>query len=121
MELELLKESFSICRLSSPDDVDMDAEFTFFSRTDGELSLVCPTKAAPDCEKRVDGRRALRVKGALDFSLVGVIAKISNALAEKKIPVFVVSTYDTDYIFVEEARLDEAVAALEGAGCEVSS
>ena len=62
------------------------------------------------------GYRGFAVRGTLDFSLVGVVADLAGALAAASISIFVVSTYDTDYLFVRDADLDRAIAALRGAG-----
>lgn len=65
------------------------------------------------------GWRGLRVAGALDFSLLGIIAGISAALAGAGVSVFVVSTYDTDYVLVKADRLEDAIAALRARGYAV--
>ena len=116
MELRVLDEGFSICRLkSAPQDTGMS--FWFFSRTDEELSLICPTDAAPgDCEKREDGWKGLRIQGKLDFSMIGILAHLTEILAAERISVCAVSTFDTDYLFVREMALPAALSALEKAG-----
>ncbi|OLY84119.1 hypothetical protein AYI68_g1730 [Smittium mucronatum] len=63
--------------------------------------------------------KALVVNGVLDFGLVGILANISDTLAKAKIPIFVVSTYDTDYVLVKQDRFQEAVQALQDSGCAV--
>jgi hypothetical protein len=65
---------------------------------------------------REDGWRAMRVVGTLDFSLTGILSGIATALADAKIGIFAVSTYDTDYILVKQENLDRAVEALKEAG-----
>ncbi len=76
----------------------MNDELFFISKTDEEISLVCKTKDAPsETIKRDDNWKGFRIKGELDFSQIGVLAKISSFLAEEKIGIFVVSTYNTDY------------------------
>ena len=120
MKIEILTEEFSICRDDRKRSVDLSAEMVFISRTDEELSLVCPTNIAPDdFERREDGWRGMRICGQLDFSLIGILAKVSTALADKKIGIFVVSTYNTDYIFVKRDKLNDAVDALCEMGCEI--
>jgi hypothetical protein len=73
---------------------------------------------APDFDAacREDGWRAFRIVGTLDFSLVGVIAKISSLLSESGIPVFVVSTYNTDYVLVKKENEIKALAVFNQAG-----
>ena len=71
-------------------------------------------------ELQLCGFRAFEVVGPLDFSLVGVLAGYLTPLARAAIPVFVLSTFDTDWILVRQERLEAAVAALEQAGIEIS-
>ena len=117
MELELLPLSFTVCKNMPPEDIPRNAAFLFLARTDGELSLVCPTELAPpSCAKREDGWRAFRVVGQLDFSLIGVLAGIADTLARAGVSIFAVSTYDTDYVLLQETALEVACAALENEG-----
>ena len=117
MKISILPHSFTVCKLNSLADIPLDSPFFFFARTDGELSLVCPTEDVPArTEAREDGWRAFRVEGPLDFSLVGILAQISAVLAEKGIALFAVSTYDTDTVLVRSGDLDAAVRALREAG-----
>ncbi len=93
--------------------------FVSITRTAEELSIVC---AADDVPTKVKAERewhGLRVSGTLDFSLVGIVASLTVPLADAGIGVFVVSTFDTDYLFVRSAELASAMAALELAGHEV--
>jgi len=111
MNLELLKQDFSVCLLPQGSRPDVFRPFTFFAQTDGELSLVCPSRYVPDnCEKREDGWRALRVCGTLEFSLVGILAGISSTLAKQGISLFAASTYRTDYILIKQRDLGTAGA-----------
>lgn len=117
MELQTLDNDFSVCRLRSTEGVDWSLPFTFFSRTDEELSLVCPSEAAPEtAERRDDGWRGFRIQGELDFGLIGILARLSAVLAEKQIGIFAVSTYNTDYIFVKQESFGPALDALAEAG-----
>ena len=96
---------------------DFDSDFIFVGKTDNELSVVCPTADLPtNAACRKDGWRAFRIVGTLDFSLVGVIAKISSLLSESGIPVFVVSTYNTDYVLVKKENEARTIEVLSGAG-----
>ncbi len=107
-----------MCRLASLEGVDPAAGEPFFlARTDRELSLVCPTRAVPaSVRAREDGWRAFRVAGTLDFSLVGILARLTGILADRGTGLFAVSTYDTDYILVKAADLQRALAALSEEG-----
>jgi uncharacterized protein len=117
MELQRLHQPFSICKLRNLSGVRPEKPFYFLSVTDDEISLVCPTETVPaDTVAREDGWRGFRVRGALDFSLVGVIAQISALLAKEEISIFAVSTFDTDYVFTKESVFDRAVAVLKKAG-----
>ena len=79
--------------------------------------MVCKTEDAPeDAVEREDGWRAFRIAGVLDFSLVGILSKISGILAGEGIGIFAVSTYNTDYILVREEDFDRALNALEARG-----
>ena len=88
-------------------------------RTDGELSIVCAQDAVPADVRAQRGRRALEVAGPLDLAMTGVLAALSVPLAAAGVPIFVMSTYDTDYLLVGEDRLADALAALRGAGHRV--
>lgn len=71
----------------------------------------------PECAlTREDGWRAMRIEGVLDFSLVGILAQLANTLAEQQIPIFAVSTYNTDYVLIKQEKLSAAVRSLEAAG-----
>lgn len=98
----------------------MDAEFCFTGKTDEERSLVCLTEETPDNTiQREDGWRAFRIQGVLDFSLVGILSKISGFLADAKIGIFAVSTYNTDYILVKAEDEMKALDVLAQAGYKV--
>ena len=119
--LFLLREDFSVCRLSGLDGVRTDVPFTFLSITPDEISLVCPTKKVPaTTEMREDGWRAFRVDGVLDFALIGILSQITGALAKEKISVFAISTYNTDYCLVRAERAQDAVKALRDAGYSIA-
>lgn len=120
MKLTALPHPFSVCKLNSLADTDLSAEFCFLSKTDEEISLVCPTdRVPPDTAAREDGWRGMRVCGVLDFSLVGILANIATILADAGVSVFAVSTYNTDYILVKNEHLECAVKALSDAGYEI--
>lgn len=113
MQLKKLEFKFTVCKVEAVTDIDLCKEFFFIGKTDGEVSLVCRTKDTPkNTIKREDGWRGFRVQGELDFSLVGVIANISGLLAEYKISIFVVSTYNTDYVLVKENKFEKALDVL---------
>lgn len=115
MNIQLLSPSFAVCRLRAlPREV---RQWHFLSVTDEEISLVCPERDAPADAEHIDrGWRAFRVAGPLDFSLIGILADLSSALAAAGVGIFAVSTYDTDYILTKEENVEKAQAALVRAG-----
>lgn len=120
MELQKLPYDLTICKLSGAAEIDLNAEFFFVARTDEELSLVCRTEDTPaNTIERSDGWLSFRIHGVLDFSLVGILSKISGILAENQIGIFAVSTFNTDYILVKAGDFDRAMEALSSAGYEV--
>ena len=113
MELKALPYALTVCKLADLSAPDLNQDFYFLARTDEELSLVCRTEDTPaNTTDRDDGWRAFRIEGVLDFSLIGILSKISAILAENQIGIFAVSTYNTDYILVKEENFDRAIRAL---------
>lgn len=109
-----------MCKVASTSDLDLGRGFYFIGRTDEEISLVCLTEDVPDdTTDRDDGWKGFRIKGELDFSLIGILSKISSILADNKIGIFAVSTYNTDYILVKKDSFDRAIQVLSEAGYEV--
>ena len=103
MKLKTLDQELSVCKVVSISDIDLNGKFFFVGKTDEEISLVCLTSDVPDnTTDRVDGWRTFRIEGVLDFSLIGILSEISKVLADNKIGIFVVSTYNTDYILVKK-------------------
>ena len=121
MKLQVLPYDLTVCKVPSLADIDTGAGFFFIGKTDEEISLVCRTEDTPaDTTDREDGWRGFRIAGILDFSLTGILAKISGVLAEKEIGIFAVSTYNTDYVLVKKENLDRAMEALSAAGYETA-
>jgi len=117
LRMDILEQEFSICKVADYTQINLESPFVFTGSTDEEKSLVCPTELVPlNTVERDDGWKALRIIGMLDFSLVGILARISNILAENGIGIFAVSTFNTDYIFVKRFNFDKAIKALEDAG-----
>lgn len=121
MELYPLDCRLTVCKLENLRDANLSSGIFFIGKTDEELSLVCETEYAPEKTlAREDGWRGFRIRGVIDFSLVGVLSELSAVLAENGIGIFAVSTYNTDYILVKEERFREALKALEKAGHTVA-
>lgn len=120
MKLEKIDYSLTICKVALERDVDLNKEFYFIGKTDEEYSVVCITEDTPaNTVERDDGWRGFRIRGVLDFSLVGILAELSGILAENKIGIFAVSTFNTDYILVKEENFERALEALTLAGHEL--
>lgn len=117
MEIKKYNHNMSVCKVSDYSEVNLDDEFIFIGKTDDELSLVCLTKNVPqNIIERDDGWKMIRIQGVLDFSLIGILSKISTILADNKIGIFAVSTFNTDYILVKEENYDKSLKVLENAG-----
>ena len=117
MKLKKLPYSLTVCKLKDIAAVDLNTGIYFLSRTDEEISLVCRTENVPSSTiERDDGWRGFRIEGILDFSLIGILSKLSGILAENQIGIFAVSTYNTDYILVKEENFDRAMDVLSAAG-----
>ena len=116
LTLGLLAERYAVCRLAPspavPGWLDWSAELVSVTATAEELSIVCPAGRVPEDVQAERDWRAFVVEGPLDFALVGILAKLSAALAEAEVSLFALSTYDTDYLLVREAKLEAATAAL---------
>ncbi len=96
------------------------SSFLSFTRTADEDSLVCEEIRVPEGLAAQKGFKALRVDGKLPFHLTGVLSSLANSLAAAGVPIFVVSTHDTDYLLVPETMLTRAASALREAGHSVS-
>ena len=113
---------FSVCKLPPGSAVPAWAtagDVFSVTRTLEELSVVCRQELVPAGTQAEVGWRCLRMAGAMPFTLVGVLASLTGPVAAAGVGVFVVSTFDTDYLFVKEAEFPAAVAALRGAGHSV--
>lgn len=118
--IEPLDVKLSVCKVVDYSQIDICSPFCFTGSTDEELSLVCTTDMVPDnTTERDDGWRVFRIAGVLDFSLVGILAGISEVLAVNKIGLFAVSTYNTDYILTKEEYFEKALDVLRSAGYTV--
>ena len=120
MELQKLNRDFAVCKLKSAESIDLNKEFTFASITDDEISLVCDVSNIPENTTDVEkGWKGLKIKGILDFSMIGIIAKISALFAEEKISIFVISTFNTDYVLVKKNSYEKAITVLRTNGYTV--
>ncbi len=119
LNLTILPETFSICRLEKNDPIPVWAlggAFFSVTRTAEELSVVCPEVLVPREVKREDGWNCLKVEGPLDFSVTGILASLTVPLAERKISVFSISTFDTDYLLIRQEDFEKAIDVLVSNG-----
>ena len=115
--IEPLDVKLSVCKVEDYSQTDISRPLCFTGCTDEEFSLVCPTETVPgNTIERDDGWRAFRIVGVLDFSLVGILAGISEVLAANRIGLFAVSTYNTDYILMKEDNFERALEVLGNEG-----
>lgn len=120
MKIEKIDGEFSVCKVKDYSQINLSAAFCFTGSTDEEKSLVCLTADVPaNAETCDNGWRALRIKGMLDFSLIGILAQISSLLADNKIGLFAISTYNTDYILTKKENYAKALDVLASAGYEI--
>jgi hypothetical protein len=118
-DLTVLPGAFAIVRLAADTPLPRWAargEFFSVTRTSDELSVVCLADQVPSGIATETGRRALKVTGPFALSEIGVLAALAAPLAEAKVSLFAISTFDTDYLLVSEKQLNAAIAALKGAG-----
>lgn len=122
MRLSVLDSELAVCRMAPTAEVSRElltGEFAAVVRTADELSIVCDVDRTPAGAHVEAPWRALKVAGPLDFSMVGVVASLTQPLATAGISALVVATFDTDYVLVRAEELDRAVVALESAGYPV--
>lgn len=119
LTLHLLSETFTINKLPQFAEIPSilsNGEMCFIFRTDDELTIVCPDYMAPNNVQQQLGWRCLRVEGQMKLEEVGILASITGPLADAQVPMFAISTFNTDYVLVMEEHLVNAVQALQKAG-----
>ncbi len=120
MILEILNYDFSVCKVKNYSVVNLNSKFCFIGKTDEENSLVCITEEAPENTIfRDDDWKAFRVQGVLDFSLIGILSKISTLLSKNEIAIFAISTYNTDYVLTKSKDFPRAIEVLSENGFTV--
>ena len=118
--LEKIDRELTVCKVDSVSRINLDSEFYFLGKTDEEISLVTDSRFVPEITTdREDGWKGFRITGILDFSLIGILSKISQILADNKIGIFAVSTFNTDYILVKKENFERALKALEEQGYKI--
>lgn len=120
MEIKKFNQNFSVCQVKDYSLINLDSEYCFIGKTDEEKSLVCITSEVPENTiQRDDGWKAFRIQGVLDFSLIGILAKIATVLADNGISIFAVSTYNTDYVMIKKENYQKALDILQTTGYKI--
>ena len=111
LEIKVIDQDFSICKPENLSQIKWEEDYFFIGKTDEELSLVCSTESVSDNTlSRDDGWKAFRIQGVLDLS------RITTLLADNKIGVFAISTYNTDYILTKKENFEDALRVLSDNG-----
>jgi uncharacterized protein len=118
LTLILLRETLAICRLEPTDELPLwlHGDFFWFSKTVNETTVVCEQRFVDSAVRHVGNWRCIQVDGQLDFEQTGIIAGISGCLAANKIPIFALSTFDTDYFLVQHDAVGKSLQSLRDAG-----
>ena len=117
MEIKKIDHNFSVCQVEDYSLVNLNSEYSFIGKTDEEKSLVCITDEVPaNVIQQDDGWKAFRIQGVLNFSLIGILAKIAAALADNGISIFAVSTYNTDYVLMKKENYQKALDVRKALG-----
>lgn len=122
LTMKLLENKYGVCRLDASESVPkwaIGGDFYSITKTSDELSIVCCEDNIPNGIKYERDWRILKVEGPLDFSLIGILSSISGLLAKQKISVFVVSTYDTDYILIKGKDMEKSIDVLSVEGYNI--
>lgn len=118
MDLHMLKQKFSVCKVTELDPELLKKEFVFVGNTDQELSLICESSLVPDTYLALDeGWDCFRIAEDASFSKYGMIAFLADIIASLKTSILVVGTYDTDYILVKQEKMPAVVEALKENHC----
>lgn len=120
--ISVLKDAYKVCRLNAFEGVPewaLETPLSSVTRTAEELSIVCPEKVAPEELKSEQEWKCLKIHGPLGFDEVGIISNLTKVLADVDISVFVLSTFETDYIMVKRLNIEKAAKALAEKGHEI--
>jgi hypothetical protein len=115
---------FAVCRIDPAvkiPDWALEGSFYCVTKTDAELSIVCPEDLVPANLKCEIGWRCLMLEGPFSFSLTGILASVLDPLARAEVSIFAISTFDTDYVFVKNQQFQAAVTALSAAGHSIAT
>jgi hypothetical protein len=119
LEFEWIPSPFAICKLPAQEAIPawaLPGVFTSVTRTADELSIVCPADNLPPSIISAYHWVCLKLKGPFAFSQVGILAAFIDPLAQSGVPIFAISTFDTDYVLIQEEFAGAALKALQDAG-----
>ena len=123
LHLSILPDMYAVSRLPPKATIpDWGTVSPFYSvtQTSDEISIVCESKDVPSGVKTKQNWRMIKVEGPLDFSLSGILASLTVPLAKAKISIFSISTFDTDYLLVQDKSFSKAIAVLKESGFTVN-
>ena len=122
LTLSVLSSQLAVVRLDPSSEIPSwatgNGDFFSITKTGDELSVICPEEKVPKNVKVEGGWRCFKVEGPLDFGLTGILASLAQPLAQAKISIFAMSTFDTDYLMVKKENLQKAIDVL-GAFCKI--
>jgi hypothetical protein len=121
LKFRILPERLAVCRLEADHPIPawaLKGALFALVRASDEFSVVCEEGRIPDGIRAEKDWVALRLEGPFPFSLTGVLVAFLEPLAEAKIPIFAISTFDTDYVLVKNEDTARAVKVLTAAGHE---
>lgn len=122
MKLKMIDSTFSVVKVSPTDPIPtwaITSDLFSITRTDEELSIVCPSDCLSEDEIFQDIEndwKCIKIEGVLDFSLTGILSSLANTLAENKISIFAISTFNTDYLLIKSHSIEKAKCVLEKEG-----
>lgn len=122
MKLKILENKLKVLKMKNDSKVPelvLNQSFYSITRTDEELSIVLDENIDVESDIVEYNWRAIKIEGILDFSLIGILSTISKILAMANIGIFVISTYNTDYILVKEEKLEKAIIVLKQNNYEI--
>lgn len=122
LTMAVIETDLSVCKLALEDKIPrwaLASDWFSITKTRDELSIVCESRLVPKTSKAESGWRGLKVAGPLGFEMLGILSKLSKALAKAGVSIFAISTYNTDYILVKEDKLNAAIRALAVAGIKI--
>ena len=127
MKLKILDSTFSVVKIPPSERIPMwalNSDVFSITRTDEELSIVCPSECLPINEQineLENDWKCIKVEGILEFSLTGILSSLANPLAKNKISIFAISTFNTDYLLIKSHSIDKARNVLENEGHSFSN